>query len=93
MESIKYLAFYALLLLVTLLGFLSLPWLVIVPAALILTVAFITVKGKTWRQVMGKNDLSTGLVLMATVLSQLVLGAFLFGLGRLVKQLFIFLIG
>lgn len=93
MESIKYLAFYTLLILVVLLGILPVPWLVIVPVALVLTLVFIGVKGKAWRQVMGKGELNSGLVFVATWLSQLVLSAALFGLGRLINILINFLMG
>lgn len=83
MENIKYLLFYALLIAVGVLGVLGYHWLVIVPAALVLAVAYIVIKGKSWRQVLGKGEMNAALVFIATFVSQMVLSAILYGLGRL----------
>lgn len=88
MENIKYLLFYALLIGVGALGALQYHWLIIFPAALVLAVAYIVVKGKTWKQVMGKADMNGGVVFIATFISQIVLSAILYGLGRLFAYFF-----
>ncbi len=82
MENSKYLLFYALLLIVIVLGLLQLHWLIIFPAALILSGTYIIIKGNRWRSVMGQNEMNAGVVFIATLLSQLVLSAILYGLGR-----------
>lgn len=85
MESIKYLLFYALLIVVGVLSVLNYHWLVIIPAALVLTIAYIAVKGNTWRQVMGKGDMNGAVVFIATFISQIVLAGILYGIGRAIQ--------
>lgn len=82
LENSKYLLFYALLLIVVVLGLLQLHWLIIFPAALILSGVYILIKGNRWRSVMGRSEMNAGVVFIATLLSQLVLAAILYGLGR-----------
>lgn len=88
MESAKYLAYYALLLLVAVLGFMKFSWLVIFPAALILSGAYILVKGTSWKQVMGKSDMNGAVVFVAVLFSQIVAAALFFGAGRLLAMVF-----
>ncbi len=88
MENLKYLGFYALLIIVIVLGALHWHWLTIMPAALILTIAVIFVKGQDWRKVMGNSDMNGALVFVATYVSQVLIAAILFGLGRLLAMIF-----
>ncbi|MBS9777881.1 MAG: hypothetical protein KGV50_03865 [Gammaproteobacteria bacterium] len=88
MENIKYIVFYALLICVALLGFLSYHWIVILPSAFILSIVYIIIKGNTWRQIMGKAEMNGVVVFVATMISQIVLSAILYGLGRLLASLF-----
>lgn len=87
MENIKYLIFYALLIVVGVLGVMQFHWLVIFPAAVVLSIAYIIVKGNTWKQVMGKGEMNGVVVFAATFISQLVLAGILYGIGRLIGQL------
>lgn len=87
MENIKYVAFYALLIVVGALGVMQFSWLILFPAALVLSLAYIAVKGNTWKQVMGKGEMNAGVVFIAVFISQLVLAGVLYGLGRLIGQL------
>lgn len=87
MDSIKYLVFYALLLVIIVLGAMGYSWLLIAPAALILSAAYIAVKGQDWKQVLGRADMNGGVVFIAVLLSQSVLAAICYGLGRLVYVL------
>lgn len=82
MQNMKYLVFYTLLATIVVLGALAFHWLVIFPAALLLSFAYIVVKGSTWRQVMGQSDLNTSIVFIAVLISQMVLAAVLWGVGR-----------
>ncbi len=84
METIKYLSFYALLIVVGVLGAMHYHWLIIVPSALVLTLAYILVKGSDWRQVMGKGNMNAGIVFIATFISQIVLAGILYAVGRLI---------
>ncbi len=84
MENVKYLIFYALLIVIVVLGAIGYPWLVIPVAALVLSVAYIVVKGDGWRQVMGNNEMNGGLVFIAVLISQGVLAAICYGLGYLI---------
>ncbi len=88
MENIKYLIFYALLICVGVLGFLQYHWLVIIPAALVLSGGYILVKGASWKEVMGKNTMNGGIVFVATFISQIVLSGILYGIGHFVAYLF-----
>ena len=87
MDSIKYLVFYALLLVIIVLGAMGYSWLLIAPAALVLSAAYIAVKGQDWKQVLGRADMNGGVVFIAVLLSQSVLAAICYGLGRLVYML------
>ncbi len=73
MESIKYILFYALLIGVIVTGAIQYHWLVIFLAAFILTISFIMVKGKNWKQLMGRTDLNGVVVFIGTFISQTVL--------------------
>ncbi len=85
MENIKYLLFYALLIAIIVLGALAYPWLVIAPAALVLSIAYILVKGKGWRQVLGKNDMNGALVFIGVLFSQSILAAICYGVGYVIR--------
>lgn len=87
MENIKYIGFYALLVIVIVLGVLQYPWWIIVPSALVLTLAYIAVKGSTWKQIMGKGEMNGSVVFIAAFVSQLVLAGILYGIGRLVAMM------
>lgn len=87
MDSIKYLVFYALLVVIIVLGAMGYSWLLIAPAALVLSAAYIAVKGQDWKQVLGRADMNGGVVFIAVLLSQSVLAAICYGLGRLVYML------
>lgn len=86
MENIKYLAFYALLLVIIVLGVMKLSWLIIFPAALVLSLAYIAVKGSSWRQVMGQTNMHGGAVFIAVFISQIVTATLFYGIGRLVSM-------
>lgn len=88
MENAKYLGFYALLLVILVLGFLQKTWLLIVPAALVLALAYMAVKGSSWKQIMGKGEVNVSVVFIGILLSQLLTSAIFFGIGRLVALLF-----
>lgn len=87
MESIKYLAFYALLFVTAILGVMKFHWLVIFPAALVLTLAYIAVKGSSWRQVMGKGNMNGGVVFLATLIAQCLTAGIFYGIGRAIAIL------
>lgn len=87
MENMKYIGFYTLLLFVVLIGVLQWSWLLVFPAALVLAGAYIAVKGKDWKQVMGKNELNGSVVFIAVIFSQLVIAALFYGVGRLIAML------
>lgn len=84
MEKIKYLLFYALLIAVIITGAMDCHWLVIFLAAFILTISFILVKGKDWKQLMGRTDLNPIVVFIGTFISQSVLSGLLYSIGWLV---------
>lgn len=84
MENIKYLLFYALLIVIIALSAMGYPWLIIVPAAVVLSIAYILVKGSNWKQVLGKDNLNGGMVFIAVLLSQTVLAAICYGLGYII---------
>ncbi|MPV85390.1 hypothetical protein [Ostreibacterium oceani] len=88
MENIKYLAFYALLLVIIVLAAMGYHWLLIFPAAVVLSVAYIIVKGNDWKQVMGKAEMNSAVVFIGVLISQLVLAAICFGLGKLIGLIF-----
>ncbi|MBS9781643.1 MAG: hypothetical protein KGV56_04040 [Gammaproteobacteria bacterium] len=84
MENIKYILFYALLIGVIVTGAMQYHWLVMFLAAFILTISFILVKGKDWKQLMGRTDLNGVVVFIGTFISQAVLSGILYGIGRLI---------
>ncbi len=88
MENLKYLAFYALLFIISIVGFMGYSWLLILPSALVLSIAYIAVKGNGWRQIMGKAEMNGGIVFIAILVSQVVTAAIFFGIGRLVALFF-----
>lgn len=85
MENIKYLLFYALLIAIIVLGALGYPSLVIAPAAIVLSIAYILVKGDGWKQVLGKGDMNGGIVFIGVLLSQSVLAAICYGIGYVIR--------
>ncbi len=87
MENIKYVLFYVLLIAVIVAGSINYHWLVIFLAALILTISYIMVKGREWRQLMGRTDLNGVVVFIGTFISQMVLSSILYGIGRLIGYL------
>ncbi len=87
-ENLKYIAFYLLLFATVILGASGkFSWAIIFPCALILAGAFIAVKGKDWRKLIGDNEMNAVVVFVATYISQLVLSAIGFGIVRLFNML------
>lgn len=84
METAKYLFFYALLIGVIILGVMNTHWMIIFPAALVLSLTYIFVKGANWKRLMGNTDLNTTVVFTAVFMSQCLLAAIFWGIGRLI---------
>lgn len=83
----KLIFFYALLLGVLLLGLFKMPWITVLPLAVFLSFAYIWVRGKSWRNVIGNAELAAPVVFVAVFISLLLVTGLFFAAGRGIRLL------